>query len=239
MPNPISLTTMATDALSYLGVLDAGGTPSATEVAQALRTANDMLDNMSSEELMIPGLLLQTFTLTASTASYTIGTGLTFNVTRPMAIEAAVHINTLNSQPLETPIKIVNGAEWASIDNRASDNNFIEYLFYDRAISGAKVYVSPRPLGGSIQLTMWTALTQFVDATTTLSFPPGYLQPLTYMLAMALAPRYAVAPDDVLVKNAMDSMARLRNLNAALLGRKPPAGQTEAATAPPSSIQTN
>lgn len=230
---------MATDALSYLGILDAGGTPSATEIAQALRSANDMLDNMSSEEIMVPGLLLQTFALSAGVASYTIGTALTWNTTRPLAIEAAAHINTMYSNPLETPIKVVNAAEWASIDNRAASNLFIDYLFYDRAISGAKVYVSPVPLGGSIQLTTWTALTQFADATTTITFPPGYLQPLTYALAMALAPRYEVAPSDMLMKNYMDAMARLRDLNAALMGRKPPAGQADPATAPPSTIQTN
>lgn len=239
MPNPISLTTMATDALSYLGVLDAGGTPSATEIAQALRTANDMLDNMSSEELMVPALSLETFALTAGVNSYTIGAALTWNTARPMAIEAAVHNVVVYTGSLTAPVRVVNGTEWASIPNRDQNSPLIEALFYDRATANAKVYVSPIPFGGTMQLTLWKALTQFADATTTITFPPGYLQPLTYSLAMALAPRYEVAPSDVLVKNTMDAMARLRNLNAALLGRKPPAGQTEAATAPPSSIQTN
>jgi len=239
MPSPINLTTMATDALSYLGVLDAGGTPSATELTQALRTANDMLDNMSSEELMIPSLSLETFALVAGTNSYTIGTALTWNTARPMAIEAAVHYVTVYTGTLTSPVRIVNGIEWASIPNRDQNSPLIEALFYDRATTGAKVYVSPIPLGGNIQLTMWKALTQFADVTTTITFPPGYIQPITYALAMALAPRYEVAPGEILVKNYMDSMARLRNLNAALLGRKPPAGQTDPATIPPSTIQTN
>lgn len=235
----ITLTALATDALSYLGVLDAGGTPSVAELAQALKSANDMLENWSSEEILIPGLLLQTFTLVAGTGSYLIGTGLTWNVVRPMAIEAAVHKNTMNAVAYDTPIKVVNGLEWASIDNRGQSNNLIDYLFYDRALgAAAKVYVSPVPLGGSIELTMWTALTQFADVTTPITLPLGYTQPITYSLAMALAPRYDMAPTESLVKNAMDSMARIRNLNAGLLGRKPPAGQTEAATAPPSMIQT-
>lgn len=234
-----SLTTVATDALSYAGVLDAGGTPSATELAQALATANGMLDNWSSEELMVPGVLLQTFTLVSGTGSYLIGTGLTWNVFRPMAIEAAVHKNTMNSVAFDNPIKVVNGLEWASIPNRASSNNLIEFLFYDRAPSpNAKVYVSPVPLGGSIELTMWTALTQFADLTTSITFPPGYLLPFTYLFAMALCVRYDIAPTESLVKNSMDAMASIRGLNAALLGRKPPAGQTEAATAPPTMIQT-
>lgn len=236
----ISLTTIATDALSYLGVLDAGGTPSATELAQALRSMNDLLDNWSSEEIMIPGLLLQTFSLVAGTGTYIIGTGQTWNVVKPIAIEAAVHINTMNAVPFVTPIRVVNGAEWASIPNRSQSNNLIEALFYDRyGASVGNIYVSPIPLGGSVQLTMWTALTQFADATTTITLPPGYELPMTYALAMTLAPRYEVQPSDVLVKNYMDAMARLRNQNASLLGKKPPAGQTDTATAPPTMIQTS
>jgi hypothetical protein len=216
---------MATDALSYLGVLDAGGTPSATEIAQALRTANDMLDNMSSEELMVPALSLETFALTAGVNSYTIGAALTWNTARPMAIEAAVHNVAVYTASLTAPVRVVNGAEWASIPNRDQSSPLIEALFYDRATANAKVYVSPIPVGGTIQLTLWKALTQFADATTTITFPPGYLQPLTYSLAMALRPcsssqRCAGEEHD-------DAMARIRNLNAALLGRKPPAGQTE------------
>jgi hypothetical protein len=235
----LTLTTLATDAALYLGILDSGGSLSSAQLQDALRAANDFLDNWSSEEIMVPGLLLQTFSLVAGTGSYLIGTGLTFNVTRPMAIEAAVHVNTMNGVPYETPIKIVNGAEWASLDNRAASNNIIDFLFYDRQIANAKVYVSPRPLGGSIELTMWTALTQFVDTTTAITIPFGYAQPMKYAMAMAMAPQYMMAPTEALVKNNMDSLARLRDLNAALLGRKPPAGQTEAATAPPSMIQTS
>ena len=132
-----------------------------------------------------------------------------------MAIEAAVHNVAVYTASLTAPVRVVNGAEWASIPNRDQSSPLIEALFYDRATANAKVYVSPIPVGGTIQLTLWKALTQFADATTTITFPPGYLQPLTYSLAMALAPRYEVAPSDVLVKNTMDAMARIRNLNAA------------------------
>lgn len=233
-----SLTTVATAAAQYLGILDSGGALSTQQLNDALAAMNGVLENWSAEELMIPGLLLQVFSLTAGTASYTIGTGLTFNVVRPLEIEAAVHKNMMNGVAYDTPIKVINASEWASIDNRGQSNNLISYLFYDRALSNAKVYVSPVPLGGSIELTMWSALTQFADLTTAITLPPGYVLPLTYALAMALAPQYLMPPTEALVKNAMDATARIRDLNASLMGRKPPAGQTEAATAPPSAIQT-
>lgn len=233
----LSLTTLAEAATQYLMVLDAGGVLSAAQLAQALDAANDMLDNWSSEELMVPGLLLQTFALTANVGSYTIGPALTWSVAHPMAIEAAAHINTMNAVPYTTPIKVVNGLQWASIENRSSSNNLIEFLFYDRQTTG-KVYVSPSPLGGSIELTMWTALTQFANTTTQITVPNGYPLAMKLALAIVLAPYYDMAPTPALLKNAADAMARIRGLNAALLGQKPPAGQTDAATAPPTMIQT-
>ena len=238
MPS-LTLTTLATDAAKYLMVLDAGGALSSAQLDDALGAANDMLDNWSSEELMVPSLSLETFTLVAGTATYTIGTGLTFNTARPLAIEAAVHKNTMYSAPYETPVKIVNAAEWASIDNRGQSNLLIDYLFYDRAQANAKVYVSPIPLGGNIELTLWKALTQFPDKTTAITVPDGYKLPMKLSLAMLIAPQYDMAPTEAMVKSTMDAMARVRDLNAALMGRKPPAGQADAATAPPSVIQTN
>jgi hypothetical protein len=234
----LSLTQLATDSAKYLGFLDAGATMSSSQLDDALIAANDMLDNWSSEEIMVPAVSLETFTLTAGVQSYTIGTGLTFNTTRPMAIEGAVHKNTMNAAPYDTPIKIVNASEWAGIDNRGQSNQLIDYLFYDRAQTSAKVYVSPIPLGGNIELTLWKALTQFADKTTQITVPFGYTLPMKLKLAMILAPMYDIAPTDAMVKNYLDSMATIRDLNAALMGRKPPAGQSDAATTPPSVIQT-
>jgi len=234
----LSLTQLATDSAKYLGILDAGGALSSSQLDDALLAANDMLDNWSSEELMVPALSLETFALVAGTQSYTIGTGLTFNTARPMAIEAAAHKNTMYSAPYTTPIKVVNAAEWAAIDNRDQSNLIIDALFYDRAQSNAKVYVAPIPLGGSIELTLWKALTQFADKTTQITVPSGYTLPMKLKLAMIIAPMYDVAPTDAMVKAYMDAMATIRDLNAALMARKPPAGQSDAATAPPSVIQT-
>ena len=238
MPS-LTLTTLAQDAAKYLMVLDAGGTLSSAQLDDALAAANDMLDNWSSEELMIPALSLETFALTAGVNSYTIGPALTWNTARPLAIEAAVHFVTVYTGTLTSTIRVVNGAEWAAIPNRDQNSPLIEALFYDRATTGAKVYVSPIPLGGNVQLTIWKALTQFADKTTPITVPAGYPLAMKLALAMILAPMYDMAPTEALTKNYMDAMARIRDLNAALMGRKPPAGQTDAATAPPTMIQTN
>jgi hypothetical protein len=94
------------------------------------------------------------------------------------------------------------------------------------------------PQGGSVDLVYWAALTPFADATTAITIPPGYNLPLKQQLAIVLAPQYDIQPSDALVKGYTESSARIRALNAALLGDKPPAGQTDTSTAPPSTIQS-
>lgn len=237
MPN-VNLTTIATAAAQYLMVIDPGGTLSTAQLDQARRAMNNLLDNWSSEQLMVPSFRLQTFSLSANVGAYTIGTGQTWNTTRPVSIETAVHINTLNAVPLETPIGVVNAAQWAAIQDRSESQNFIKSLFYDRGYPTGNVYVSPRPLAGSIQIGTYDALTQFADNTTPINVVVGYQDALELMLAIKVAPMYDMAPSGSLIKMANAAMARLRDLNAGLMGTKPPAGQTDADTNPPTMIQT-
>lgn len=237
MPN-VNLTTIATSALEDLMVLDAGGAASTAQLDQARRAMNSVLENLSVEQLWVPEFLLQTFALSANVGTYTIGTGQTWNTTRPVSLETAVHINTLNGVPLETPIGVVNAAQWAAIQDRGESQNFIKSAFYDRGYPTGNVYVSPRPLGGSIQLGTYVALDLFADNTTPVNLPNGYQRPLEKLLAMELATKYDMAPNASLVASCKDATARIRNLNAALMGTKPPTGQTDADTQPPTMIQT-
>lgn len=237
MPS-VNLTTIATAAAQYLMVIDPGGTLSTAQLDQARRAANNLLDNWSSEELMVPTFRLQTFSLSANVGTYTIGTGQTWNTTRPVSIETAVHVNTLNGIPLVTPIKVINAAQFSGINDRDESQNFISALFYDRGYPTGNVYVSPRPLGGSIQIGTYDALTQFADNTTPINIVVGYQDAIEQMLAIKLAPMYDMAPGGPLVKMANAAMARIRDLNADLMGKKPPAGQTDADTNPPTMIQT-
>jgi hypothetical protein len=199
---------------------------------------NDWLDNVSSEQVMIPSLLLQVFNLSANTQSYAIGTGQTFNVVQPMAIIGAELLNTMNSSSFATPVEVVNAQKWAQLADRNASSNIVKYLFYDRArAAAAKVYLSPVPLGGTIELTMWAPLTQFADATTPVTLPaPGYARLIKLALAIEIAPQFDVTPSQTLLQNYADAMARIRNLNAELVGSEPAAGQVLASATPAGQI---
>jgi hypothetical protein len=220
----LTLTAAANAAAQFLGVLDSGESLSTQQIADALAIANDLLDNWSSNKLYILQSLVQQFNLVAAQQSYTIGTGANFNVTRPMNITAAHLI--LAAGP-SGPINVVNALQWSKIKDRQSDSWLVEYLFYDRANPTGKVWLSPVPKGGTVELTMWSALSQFADATTPLTMLPGYQRLLKVALAVDMAPQYDVQPSETLMAMYKDALVNVQGLNADLLGPEGPAEGTE------------
>lgn len=224
-----SLTTIATAAAQFLGILDSGEALSTQQLTDALAAANNLLDNFSSEQVMLLQATRLTFTPTGAVQGYTIGPAQVINVTRPMAIASAAAI--LTNGP-GSPIKVVSVMEWEALPDRQAQSWQPRFLFYDRGFTTGTLYLSPIPLGNAmlIELFVWTALTQFADVTTPIAILPGYERMLDLAMAIELAPQYDMKPSEALMQNYQDAMARVRNLNAQLLGVEPPAGQVIASS---------
>lgn len=234
----INLTSIATAAAQFLGVLDSGESLSSQQLTDALNATNDLLDNWSSEQTMIPALLRSVQTLTSAVQLYTIGTGQTWNMARPVAIVAAQMTNP--SGP-GSPIEIVNAGKWASLPDRQRLSWLVTHLFYDRGNPNGNVLVSPVPQGAglSVEIESWVPLTQFADLTTPITLPPGYQRPLKIAVAVELAPQFSVPISKELAQMYQDALARIRNLNAELVGTEPAAGQVDASSTPAGSIRPN
>jgi hypothetical protein len=220
----VTLTQLATSAVEDLGVIDVGEALSAAMIAQALTVANNMLDNWSSQKLLIMRSLLQSLTLADATQSYTV-TG------SPLKIAAAT---LKNSAGPSSPIQVVNALEWSRLMDRESNSFLVKYVFYDRAATG-KAYFSPIPRGSAltVELTLWVALAQFADATTALTPPPGYQELMQFGLALKLAPKYDVAPTPQLLQNYQEALANVASLNADLFGPDEIEAQTPVAASQP------
>lgn len=224
-----TLTAAATVALQELGVFDPGESPSAQQLADALNAANRLLDNWSSEQLFIPLLLRAVQNLTQNTQAYSIGTGSTWNMARPVAIIGASLINP--SGP-GNPIQVVDERKWTSLPDRQSLSWQVAALYYDRGFPNGNCYVAPLPQGPglSVELITWSPLTQFADVNAPITLFPGYLRAIQLALAVELAPQYSMSPSPGLLQNYSDALARIRNLNAELVGAEPPSGQISAAS---------
>lgn len=233
----ITLTQVATAALQKLHAISSGEPVTAQMLTDALDRMNNLIDNWSLEQAMCMPLQVQSFNLVVGTRKYAIGTGQAFNVVRPVEIVAANHSNTVYTTTYESPIKILTAAQWADLPDRISNSFLIRSLFYDKAFPNGNIYVSPVPLGGTLELTFWQALAQFADATTPITTQfPGYARLYECALAIEWAPELGLNPDQALVLEYQDAIARIRNLNAGAVIAPPPEGQTSAASAPPAPI---
>lgn len=203
-------------SMRIIGVLAAGESPSAEELADAFITLNDLVTNWGTERLNIYAQQRDLLTLTSGTQSYTIGTGGTFNVNRPLAIIAASVVNTVSGQVMRYPLKQIDATEWAALLEQAQSAIIPRKLYNDGAYPLSKLYFWPTPntTGTQLELFSWTQLVAFATSGSTFDMPPGYARAMAFNLAVDLAGEYGRPLDPSVVAIAAQSKAAIRGLNA-------------------------
>lgn len=200
----------------------AGGTgnvPDNNEADDALAWLNSMIDAWAVDGLTMYRLLRTTQNLTASTASYTIGTGGTINIARPVEIYNAGLVldrTVAATQRVEAPIRVLTNDEYARWPLKSFETTYPRGIWYDHDWSAGLglIYVLPIPDQGNSQLAIYTpvAIAEFADlATTDYTFPPGYEECLEYNLALRLATPFG--------RDIPDFVQRLANASLALVKR--------------------
>lgn len=212
----LTLTACANAAAQYLGVLDSGEALSTPQLTDALAYTTSMVDNWSVDDPMLLSGSIVAQSFVASQQKYTIGTGQNFNMTRPVEIVSAALI--LPNGP-GMPIDVLTAKSWTQIPDRQSTSWSVRNLFYDRGFPTGNVYFSPVPLGGSVELTVFSALPPFADATTPLTMPgPGYSDLYIFGTALRMAAQMSVPIPESVQASWLSSAERVRMQNAKLWG---------------------
>lgn len=205
-------------ALRTIGALGAGETPDGDQTADALDRLNDLIDAWGTQRLTIYALTRTTKTLTASTATYTIGTGGAINIVRPVWIQnAGLILDTTATVPVEVPIDLFTDDEWAALPAKTLTSPLVSGIYYDHGwASGlATISVYPIPTVGTTQLVLYcpTALTSMALATG-YAFPPGYARLLRYGLAFELAEEWGLTANvDRVEAKYREAMADVKRAN--------------------------
>lgn len=208
-----------TGALHDLGVLAEGEAPSGQEAADALIVLNQMADALGIERLILYEIVRTTQTLTASTASYTIGTGGTINIVRPVWIDhAGLVVDTTATPPVEIPISVLTDDEYARWPSKTLTSTQPYAIWYDYKWTAGlgTVFVLPIPTVSTTQLVLYTpgvAVAQFANLSTVYTFPPGYQRALRKNLALEIAPMFHASPSPLLVNQAIESKAAIKRAN--------------------------
>jgi hypothetical protein len=197
-----------TSALKINGVLGQAETPTSSEADDGLLALNDFLDSLSIDRTNIYTIAQVNFPLTNGVATYTIGSGGTFNTTRPVKIDNTfIRINSV-----DYPLKEINNQDYDSISYKGN-GSFPYCFYYDAGFPLGTIYIYGVPTQGSIYLDTWTPLAQFANLTTQYTFPLGYYRMLRYNLAKELAPLYRVSMTQEAQIIATESLANIKDRN--------------------------
>lgn len=203
----------------------AGGTgeaPTPDESTDALAWLNSMIDAWGLDNLTKYMLLRTAHDLTASTASYTIGTGGTINIVRPTEIRyAGLVLDDTQSVPIEVSIDVLTDDQYAAWPDKTQTTTYPRGVWYDHNWSAGlgRVYPLPIPDNSLGELVLYTpvAIAEFADLSTTdYTFPPGYEDAIEYNLALRLAGPFGRSIPEFVAVHARASLALLKRANLRL-----------------------
>jgi len=212
---------IVSNALLSLGLLDAGGSPSASESTDLLQELNTQVDAWGTDELLIPSITKTQFALTANQASYTYGTGGNFNAARPVRVDQAVFVATVGAGTTRKPLRIVGSTEMFAHADSAAAATSAEQVYFDYANAAGlmKAYFYPVPscpTASFAEFETWTPIAAFALATN-VTLPPGYQDALQQSLAFRCLSRYGSAVSQataqVVADLAKSAKARIMKLN--------------------------
>lgn len=212
----------AAAALGLLNVIEPGTDPSSEDGQTAFDVLNRWVDGLGTQRQTIYFLTRTAHTLTGGTASYTIGSGGTINIARPVWLEAAgLILSTADATPTEAPIRVLTEDEYQRWPQKSLQSSLPGAVYYDHNWSSGlgRVYPLPIPSVSTTQLVLYTptAVTQFADQSTDYTFPPGYQRAIVFNLALELTPYYpsATAPPNLTLL-AAQAMADVKRSNLRL-----------------------
>lgn len=207
-----TLQQFAVQALRDIGCLRSGQSfiagPNADIIQDILTAAQQLVDAWLLDELLVPFIRIDVYTLTAGTQYYTIGpnetTGRVLNegnittkpiqATRPTRIQwANLLINTTNPV-VRQPIEILrDDDEWGKLRVQQIPFAIPYKLYYDHQFDPTNgfgvLYLWPGPLASyQLEVFTWQQIQNFADAVTAYSFGPGYARFIRKTLAVEIVP---------------------------------------------------
>lgn len=202
-----------TRAMRLVGAIGQGETPTAQEAQDGLSALNAMLDSWATERLKVFHVeRIGPFNLAAGTASYTIGSGGTFNVTRPLRIEGGYVRD--NGQDYGFRVT-TERAEYDRIADKGSATQYPTLCFHEPAYPLGTLWFWPTPSRiVPVYLMAWNDLQSFTLLTAELSLPNGYQRAIEHNLAAEIAPEFGKEVPPSVMQIARKSLRGIRQLNA-------------------------
>jgi hypothetical protein len=207
--------------LRDLGVLGAGEVAAAEDAADGLLVLNDWIDALKTEGLTVYSLTRTVWVLTGAT-SYTIGTGGTINVDRPVSPKDIANIGyvdtsvTPNAEFTQGPP--LTEDDYQSIVNKTLTSPIPAAWYYNPTFPLGTLKPFPVPNGAYSGVIYTPAnVAEFTATSDTISLPPGYRQYFRDGLKIRLAPTFHVPVTADMKEAFSESRANVKRANQRLV----------------------
>lgn len=196
-------------AARKLHVLGKGETLDADDAQNGLSELNDIISSDSVDTAMIFTEERESFALTASQASYTIGSGGDFNTARPVDITSAF----VRIAGTDYPLQIEGSKEYANITDK-DETGYPAFLFYDANYPLGNIILYPEPnTTATLHIYSLKPLTGFATLDTVFSFPPEYSKYFKNELAVNWAAEFEREASFDVKKAAAKAAGRIKKQN--------------------------
>lgn len=194
-------------ALRLVGALGVGEDPTTAQITESSETLNLMVKAWQADGMPLWARTSYTLPLTLGTKSYTIGSGQTINIPKPLKITQAILHDT--SSNVDIPMRIITRDEYLRLGNKTISGQPIQIYYEPGRDSGVLSIFPPADatsvLYKQIQFTYQKPFEDFDASTDTPDFPQEWYEAIKYGLATRLAGEYGITIEDrnQLLKEAM------------------------------------
>jgi hypothetical protein len=198
-------------ALQLLGIPSATETPADEDLTLGLNALNELINNWNTQYRAIFTIVQRQLALVGGTSEYTMGVGGDFDLPRPVKVQSA---GVIQPNTLRIPMDLITSPQWAAIEEKTAQARLPQVLYNNNDYPLTHLFVWPVPIANCIlDVWVWDELTDALLLTDAFDVPPGYLRPVRFNLAMAIAAAYGITPLPTLVQIATESKDELFRLN--------------------------
>lgn len=200
-------------SMRKIGALSKGENPSNDEANDALQVFNDLLASLSNDSMVVYSRVTESFPLSGGVSSYTIGSGGTFDTTRPIKIVSAY----VRQDTIDYPLDVITDQNYSEIVLKTTQS-IPQFIHYDNNHPLGIIKFYPVPIGGTLFLVSEKPLTQFTSLNQDVDLPAGWNRFLIYNGAVELASEYGQPVLPEIYEIAKESKAEIRH---AIMVNKP------------------
>jgi hypothetical protein len=205
------------DALTEIGFLRPGETPSPEHAQLALLRFQNQIDAWMADRLTLAVQLQTTFTLTSGTSSVTLGTsGADVTMIRPVFLNAVNYIIPGSSPAVEVPIGIMDQDAFSSLTIKELPSALPLQCFYQNSTTTllGTLFFWPQ-VTQNVEIVLYTPQAIGIPASldSLVVGPPGYAEAFMYQLALRCCTPFGVEVPALLPELSTRAFANMKRPN--------------------------